>query len=244
MWLVIIEMFDSGASIGPSETVYLDSFSGGGELEIARKGLDSLRITRRSRSSLPETHTIDLTRDIVRLDYLMPTGADVTRRWNASVTRKSLFAHEPLEYEPLEYSFQSEQNTLRFQRLVTGYMPHKRFKTLRGTALERDVNPFKPAAEIRFDGEGQLWEVAPLPPLPPLPLANTPTPVATASNMESTTSKRWSPSSTTISRRNAIIGELAVAATTAKPPPLLVVFGKPRADDPSFHIIRVDGEGS
>jgi hypothetical protein len=77
-----------------------------------------------------------------------------------------LYNHKPSQYLFIKV------DTFRFQSLVTGYWPDRRFRRVNGSALEQHLGPLHRATEIDFDGEAQLW--TPSQPRaqeePPLPL--------------------------------------------------------------------------
>lgn len=233
----------------PSETLQLSSVVLGDELEIEGEGGDCLKIVSKiTKDGILEkdTHHLYLKREAVVLYYTIATNKDIATNmdvdkvWNIGVVYGSGSTRETVEY-PL----QSQQDAFRFQRLVTGYTPHTRFRPVAAYALEQHFAPGRQATEIKSTGEVQLWCV-PRPKLrsqdaPMSPLQATRTRSSTGSRAQSILSLESTLSGATVLQADK--GKF-VALTKARIPPLLLLFAKRDMNNgqKSFNIMRVDSE--
>jgi hypothetical protein len=130
------------------------------ELNIVRESHHSLAITKetycdRQREPHTDRRHFNLVSEAALLQYTVSDNIDVERLWQIDLvygTRPALTR--------VEYRFLSEQDAFRFQHLVTGYSPYRRFKGVSASALERHL--FRRAKNINVSGEAQLWSCAPL----------------------------------------------------------------------------------
>lgn len=225
-----------------SETLQLYSVVLGDELEIEGEGGDSLRITSKILTDgIPEKHTrhLNLKREAVLLYYTIATNMDVTNLWNVGVVY-GLGSTQKTE----EYPLFSEQDAFNFQRLVTGYTPHRRFKAVTAFALEQHhLTPGKRATEITFTGEAQLWDAAqPKPQNPQVsPLQATRDGYSAGGRSQSIASLPSNLSGASILSDDK---GRAVAVTRAKAPPLLVQFAENKMSNGKvlYQMMRVDSE--
>jgi hypothetical protein len=225
-----------------SETLQLYSVALGDELEIEGEGGDSLRITSTIlKDSITEKHTrhLNLKREAVLLYYTIATNVDVTKLWNFGVVYGSGSTQKTEEY-PLY----SEQDAFKFQRLVTGYTPYRRFKAVTAYALEQHhLTPGKRATEITFTGEAQLWDAA-------QPKLQSPqvSPLQATRDGYSAGGRPQSIASlpSNLSRASILSDDKgkAVAVTRAKAPPLLVQFAENKMSNGKvlYQMMRVDSE--
>jgi hypothetical protein len=221
------------------EILQLYSVVLGNELEIEGEGGDYLKITSSIlKNGIVEKHTrhLSLKREAVLLYYTIATNTDLTELWNVGIVYGSGSTQETVEY-PL----QSEQDAFRFQRIVTGYMPHRRFKPVTAFALEQHL--LARATEIKFTGEAQLWCVA-----KPKPQDTPISPLQSTWDRSSTGGRSQSIFTIASTLSGASIQSddkgKAVAVTIAKAPPLLVLFAKSEAhkEGKSWQMMRVDSE--
>lgn len=209
------------------------------ELDICRTSDTLLKITRKvysDESANPhlDTRHLDLTREAVLLQYTVSDNTDVATLWHVRV----IYGTDSLYPDDIEYHLLSERDAFTFQRLVTGYSPHQRFKNVSVSALEQHT--FRRATTVDSDGEVQLWSSQPPESpdevlVPPGPAPTRPGSMFSAQSGPSVRSR--------ISIQTDLKGrELSV--TMAEPPPLLVLFGKgPRSNgNRRYHIWRVDSE--
>ncbi|KAH7310302.1 hypothetical protein BKA65DRAFT_165419 [Rhexocercosporidium sp. MPI-PUGE-AT-0058] len=223
-----------------SETLQLYSVVLGDELEIEGEGGESLRITSKIlKDGITEKHTryLNLKREAVLLYYTIATNVDVTKLWNVGVVYGSGSTQKTEEY-PLY----SEQDAFKFQRLVTGYTPHRRFKAVTAYALEKHyLTPWKRATEITFTGEVQLWDSA-----QPKPQNTQVLPLQATRDGYSAGGKTRSIASLPSNLSGASIlsddKSRAVTVTRAKAPPLLVQFTESEMSNSKelYQMIRVD----
>ncbi len=220
------------------------------ELEIERTSDTFLRITKlvyRDGATDPnrETERIDLTREAVLPLYTVTDNTDLTTLWHIRV----MYGGGGPTPQIIDYKLWSEQDAFAFQRLITGYSPYRRFKNVLASALEQHT--FRQATEIDSFGEVQLWWLQQPEPRdaepPPVPLS----PAQTGPSTRGEPASVYGPAPSlaqTVRVQTDLMGR-EVAVTMAKPPPLLVLFGKDGASNSGknvarfrYQMWRVDGE--
>lgn len=168
-----------------------------------------------------EVRLLDLTREAVLPLYAMVGSSDLASLWQIRVVynMESPFAQN------IAYELLGERDAFTFQRLITGYSTHRRFKNVIASALERHL--FRRATKIGAVGEVQLWwyhrsESMEQP-------RSAFSPAQTSSGSETWSSSGSRPllpfKFSTGSVQSDLLGRVTTVTMT-EPPPLLVLFGK------------------
>jgi hypothetical protein len=216
---------------GSTEIVRLYSVATREELELELESEQSLRITKKIfHDGFPQPSTdtrhLNLQRDSVALLYTITDKVDLASKWVISIT----YGSEPSRC----HNLWDGQDAFRFQRLLTGYTPYRRFPSVECRSLEQHpFNPFIQATPIDVAGEVQLW----LPPNPQVTGRDRRDSDGTASGASA--GGRPPSIQSFVPTQGRPRWQGGVAVEEAMMPPLLVCFAQREGE---YQILRVDGK--
>jgi len=195
-----------------SVTLSLYTVVGREELNIVQESQHSLAITTNTyrdgdSEPRPDRRHFNLLSEAAVLRYAISDNTDVERLWQIDV----VYGSRPA-LTTVEYLLKHERDAFRFQRLITGYSPYRRFSNVSASALEQHF--WGKAKDINISGEAQVWSFVPLEPEDEQPPTSPAPP-----NLQ----------------------DKGMSVTMAKPPPLLLIFAGNETTS-TYKIMRVDSK--